>query len=63
MTDRDTTDRDTTDRDTTDRPSPADLDTLMALLREPSTCYVTTLMPDGSPQLTKPGSTPTGSTS
>ena len=26
---------------------------LMALLRGPSTCYVTTLMPDGSPQLTQ----------
>jgi PPOX class probable F420-dependent enzyme len=26
---------------------------LMALLRAPSTCYVTTLMPDGSPQLTQ----------
>ncbi|KAA0018519.1 PPOX class F420-dependent oxidoreductase [Antrihabitans cavernicola] len=25
---------------------------LMALLRSPSTCYITTLMPDGSPQLT-----------
>ncbi|WP_433553602.1 PPOX class F420-dependent oxidoreductase [Micromonospora zamorensis] len=28
-------------------------DDLLALLREPSTCYVTTLMPDGSPQLTQ----------
>ncbi|GAB3957256.1 PPOX class F420-dependent oxidoreductase [Micromonospora vulcania] len=28
-------------------------DNLLALLREPSTCYVTTLMPDGSPQLTQ----------
>jgi PPOX class probable F420-dependent enzyme len=28
-------------------------DDLMALLRAPSTCYVTTLMPDGSPQLTQ----------
>jgi PPOX class probable F420-dependent enzyme len=26
---------------------------LMALLRAPSTCYLTTLMPDGSPQLTQ----------
>jgi len=26
---------------------------LVALLRAPSTCYVTTLMPDGSPQLTQ----------
>lgn len=26
---------------------------LLALLRQPSTCYVTTLMPDGSPQLTQ----------
>ena len=29
------------------------LDELMALLRAPSTCYVTTLMPDGAPQLTQ----------
>lgn len=28
-------------------------DELAALLREPSTCYLTTLMPDGSPQLTQ----------
>ncbi|PWU50857.1 PPOX class F420-dependent oxidoreductase [Micromonospora globispora] len=28
-------------------------DDLLALLRESSTCYVTTLMPDGSPQLTQ----------
>ena len=28
-------------------------DELMALLRAPSTCYVTTLMPDGAPQLTQ----------
>ena len=28
-------------------------DELIALLRAPSTCYVTTLMPDGSPQLTQ----------
>ncbi|MFI6271951.1 PPOX class F420-dependent oxidoreductase [Micromonospora zamorensis] len=28
-------------------------DDLLALLREPNTCYVTTLMPDGSPQLTQ----------
>ena len=26
---------------------------LMALLRAPSTCYITTLMPDGSPQITQ----------
>ena len=26
---------------------------LLALLRRPSTCYLTTLMPDGSPQLTQ----------
>jgi PPOX class probable F420-dependent enzyme len=26
---------------------------LMGLLRAPSTCYITTLMPDGSPQLTQ----------
>ena len=32
----------------------ADLtDELMALLRAPSTCYLATLMPDGSPQLTQ----------
>ena len=36
----------------TDTP-PANLtDELMALLRAPSICYITTLMPDGSPQLT-----------
>lgn len=29
------------------------LDELIALLRAPSTCYVTTLMPDGAPQLTQ----------
>ncbi|MEU8389654.1 PPOX class F420-dependent oxidoreductase [Micromonospora sp. NPDC048842] len=28
-------------------------DELLMLLREPSTCFVTTLMPDGSPQLTQ----------
>ncbi|WP_428340987.1 PPOX class F420-dependent oxidoreductase [Mycobacterium sp.] len=28
-------------------------DELMALLRAPSTCYLATLMPDGSPQLTQ----------
>jgi len=28
-------------------------DDLLALLRAPSTCYLTTLMPDGSPQLTQ----------
>ncbi len=33
---------------------PADLtEELMGLLRAPSTCYLTTLMPDGSPQLTQ----------
>jgi PPOX class probable F420-dependent enzyme len=33
---------------------PANLtEELMALLRAPSTCYVTTLMPDGAPQLTQ----------
>jgi PPOX class probable F420-dependent enzyme len=33
---------------------PANLtDELMALLRAPSTCYITTLMPDGSPQITQ----------
>lgn len=26
---------------------------LLALLREPSTCYLSTLMPDGSPQMTQ----------
>ena len=26
---------------------------LLTLLREPSTCYLTTLMPDGSPQVTQ----------
>ena len=31
-------------------PLPEDL---QALLRRPSTCYLTTLMPDGSPQLTQ----------
>lgn len=32
----------------------ADLpDELVALLRRPSTCYLATLMPDGSPQLTQ----------
>jgi PPOX class probable F420-dependent enzyme len=29
------------------------MDELMTLLRAPSTCYITTLMPDGSPQLTQ----------
>lgn len=33
-------------------PVPLDED-LVALLRRPSTCYVATLMPDGSPQLTQ----------
>jgi PPOX class probable F420-dependent enzyme len=28
-------------------------DDVLALLREPSLCYVSTLMPDGSPQLTQ----------
>jgi PPOX class probable F420-dependent enzyme len=28
-------------------------DDLLELLRAPSTCYITTLMPDGSPQLTQ----------
>jgi PPOX class probable F420-dependent enzyme len=28
-------------------------DDLLALLREPSLCYVSTIMPDGSPQLTQ----------
>ena len=28
-------------------------DDLTALLRKPSTCYIATLMPDGSPQLTQ----------
>jgi PPOX class probable F420-dependent enzyme len=36
-----------------DGQSPDLLDELMALLRAPSTCYITTLMPDGSPQLTQ----------
>ena len=30
-------------------------DDVLALLREPSLCYVSTIMPDGSPQLTQPG--------
>ena len=30
-----------------------DLRTLLSLLRTSSTCYITTLMPDGSPQLTQ----------
>jgi len=29
------------------------MDELVTLLRAPSTCYITTLMPDGSPQLTQ----------
>lgn len=33
--------------------APKLLDELTALLRAASTCYVTTLMPDGSPQLTQ----------
>ena len=32
---------------------PYNRDVLMALLRAPSTCYITTLMPDGAPQLTQ----------
>jgi PPOX class probable F420-dependent enzyme len=32
---------------------PDDLHALIALLRSASTCYLTTLMPDGSPQLTQ----------
>jgi PPOX class probable F420-dependent enzyme len=37
----------------TDDRAPTLFDELMALLRAPSTCYLTTLMPDGSPQLTQ----------
>ena len=37
----------------TDTRSATLLDELMTLLRAPSTCYLTTLMPDGSPQLTQ----------
>jgi PPOX class probable F420-dependent enzyme len=37
----------------TDSPVTTVSDELLALLRAPSTCYVTTLMPDGSPQLTQ----------
>jgi PPOX class probable F420-dependent enzyme len=37
----------------TDDQEPKLFDELMALLRAPSTCYITTLMPDGSPQLTQ----------
>jgi hypothetical protein len=29
-------------------------DDLVNLLRDPSTCYLATTMPDGSPQLTQP---------
>jgi PPOX class probable F420-dependent enzyme len=36
-----------------DTTNPDDLRTLLSLLRTPSTCYITTLMPDGSPQLTQ----------
>ena len=39
--------------DMTDSQDPALFTELMALLRTPSTCYITTLMPDGSPQLTQ----------
>jgi PPOX class probable F420-dependent enzyme len=39
--------------DTTETRPPDLTEELMALLRAPSTCYVTTLMPDGSPQLTQ----------
>ena len=37
----------------TDTQAPSMSDELVALLRAPSTCYITTLMPDGSPQLTQ----------
>jgi PPOX class probable F420-dependent enzyme len=37
----------------TDRQDTDLFDELLALLRAPSTCYITTLMPDGSPQLTQ----------
>ena len=37
----------------TERQDPTLHTELMALLRAPSTCYITTLMPDGSPQLTQ----------
>ncbi len=37
----------------TESQNPTLVTELMALLRAPSTCYITTLMPDGSPQLTQ----------
>ena len=37
----------------TDAQVPTLSDELLELLRAPSTCYLTTLMPDGSPQLTQ----------
>ena len=37
----------------TDVQVPTMSDELLELLRAPSTCYLTTLMPDGSPQLTQ----------
>jgi PPOX class probable F420-dependent enzyme len=37
----------------TDTQAPSISDELVVLLRAPSTCYITTLMPDGSPQLTQ----------
>ena len=37
----------------TETQAPALSDELLELLRAPSTCYLTTLMPDGSPQLTQ----------
>ena len=37
-------------------------DELIDLMRRPSTCFVATTMPDGSPQMTQTGSTPTAST-
>ncbi len=40
-------------QDPSDSLDPDDRDVLMAFLRAPSTCYITTLMPDGSPQLTQ----------
>jgi hypothetical protein len=39
--------------DVTDTRPATLMDELMTLLRAPSTCYITTLMPDGSPQLTQ----------
>jgi PPOX class probable F420-dependent enzyme len=37
----------------TSAPDPRQFASLIELLRSPSTCYLTTLMPDGSPQLTQ----------